>query len=91
MPTQLPLPSALNLQNRFPSSSNRDILEIPALHLELNPNGGDECPRPQGGIDGPALLHGLSSARGSNETTGLRPDRYSWIVRKMGVRAQLGR
>lgn len=69
-------PSALNLQDWLPSSSNHDILEIPALHLELDPKGGDECPRPQSGIDGPALLHGLSSARGPNETTVLCPDRY---------------
>jgi hypothetical protein len=57
--------------------------------LELDPRGGDECPRPQSGIDGPALLHGLSSARGPNETTVLCPDRYCVIVREMEVRAQL--
>lgn len=68
------LPSTLDLQDRLSGSSDRDILEIPALHL-LDLGGGGKRPRAQGGIDGPALLHGLSSALNQDETTELRPDR----------------
>lgn len=38
------LPSTLNLQNRLARPSDSNILEIPALHLELDPWGGAECP-----------------------------------------------
>lgn len=44
-------PSTLDLQDRLSGSSDRDILEKSALRLKLNPRSGDECLRPQGGID----------------------------------------
>jgi hypothetical protein len=83
------LPSTLNLHDWLSCSSDRNILEIPALHL-LNLGGGDECPRAQGGINSPALLHGLSSALNQDETTELRPDRCFVNSKKTMGRAKLG-
>lgn len=82
-PVHALLPSTLNLQDRLSSPSNGNILEVAALDLELNPRGGDEGPRGHGGIGGPAALHGLSSACESDETTGMRPDR--WLAMDNGV------
>lgn len=80
------LPSTLDLQKRLSGSSNRDILEESALRLELNPGSGDECLRPQGGIDGPALLHGHLFAGRLEELDKLRHSRgkYTYYVGSTG-------
>ena len=57
------LPSTLNFQNWFSRPRNSNILQTPALNLELELRGGAKCPGAQSGIDSPALLHGLSGLK----------------------------
>jgi hypothetical protein len=79
------LPASLNLEDRLSSSRDMDILEIPALRLELDSHarrGGDQGLAAESAIERPALLHRRSATRDgcreekTGQLTGFRPPRH---------------
>ncbi|KAK5795918.1 hypothetical protein VI817_005203 [Penicillium citrinum] len=53
------LPATLDLQDRSTGASDGNVLDAAALEVNLHPWNGGKSPRPQGGLNGPRLLHGL--------------------------------